>query len=71
MGTIGIEWANLYHGRATDLKNNDDNAQGFYNTLQGVRRFQYGDDLAWDQDLEESGVGYPPRRLRPDIWRQR
>ena len=59
MGTIGIEWANNYHGRAADLKNNDDNAQGFYNTLQGVKRFQFGDDLAWDQDFEESGVGSP------------
>jgi hypothetical protein len=48
MGTIGIEWANKYHGRADDLKNNDDNARGFYNTLSGVRRFDYGDDLAWD-----------------------
>lgn len=59
MGTIGIEWANKFHGRASDLKNNDDNARGFYNTLQGVRRFEYGDDLAWDQDFEESGVGSP------------
>ena len=59
MGTIGIEWANKYHGRADELKNNDDNARGFYNTLSGVRRFEYGDDLAWDRDFEESGVGSP------------
>lgn len=59
MGTIGIEWVNKYHGRAGDLKNNDDNAQGFYNTLHGTRQFEYGDDLAWDRDFEESGVGSP------------
>jgi hypothetical protein len=59
MGTIGIEWANKYHGRADDLKNNDDNARGFYNTLSGVRRFEYGDDLAWDSDFEQSGAGSP------------
>ena len=59
MGTIGIEWVNKFHGRASDLKNNDDNARGFYNTLSGVRRFEYADDLAWDSDFEESGVGSP------------
>ncbi|MFX1532483.1 MAG: DUF6345 domain-containing protein [Promethearchaeota archaeon] len=59
MGTIGIEWVNKYHGRSKDLKNNDNNARGFYNKLHGVRQFEYGDDLAWDQDFEESGVGSP------------
>ena len=59
MCTIGIEWANSYNGRASDLKNNDDNARGFYHTLQGIRRFEYGDNLAWDQDFEQSGVGNP------------
>lgn len=59
MGTIGIEWVNKYHGRASDLKNNDDNARGFYNTLDGIRQFEYGDDLAWDQDFEQSGAGVP------------
>ena len=59
MGTIGIEWVNKYHGRASDLKNNDDNARGFYNRLSGVRQFDYGNDNAWDQDFEASGVGSP------------
>lgn len=59
MGTIGIEWVNKYHGHAPDLKNNDNNARGFYNTLHGTRQFDYGNDLAWDQDFEESGVGAP------------
>jgi len=57
--TIGIEWVNDYHSAASNLSNNDDNARGFYNRLQGVRQFQYGDDLAWDQDFEQSGVGSP------------
>ncbi len=59
MGTIGIEWVNKYHGRASELKNNDNNARGFYNKLSGTRQFDYGDDLAWDQDFEQSGVGSP------------
>lgn len=61
MGTIGIEWVNQYHGRPglADLHNNDENARGFYNTLSGTRQFEYGDDSAWDEDLEESGVGIP------------
>ena len=59
MATIGIEWVNKYHGRAADLKNCDDDARGFYNTLQGTRQFDYGDDSAWDQDFEESGTGSP------------
>lgn len=59
MGTIGIEWVNKYHGRAPDLKNCDNDADGFYNKLSGVQQFNYGDDLAWDQDFEESGVGSP------------
>jgi hypothetical protein len=59
MATIGIEWVNKYHGRASDLKNRADNARGFYNTLDGVRQFDYGDDSAWDRDFEQQGVGVP------------
>jgi hypothetical protein len=59
MGTIGIEWVNKYHGRSSDLKNCDNDARGFYNKLSGTRQFEYSDDLAWDQDFEESGVGSP------------
>ena len=59
MGTIGIEWVNKYHGRASELKNNDNNARGFYNELSGTRQFEYGDDSAWDQDFEQSGTGAP------------
>jgi len=59
MGSIGIEWVNQYNGNASDLSNNDNNARGFYNTLQGVNQFDYGDNLAWDQDFEKSGKGNP------------
>jgi hypothetical protein len=59
MATKGIEWVNNYHGRASDLSNNDNNAQGFFNKLDGTKDFEFGDDLAWDQDFEQSGVGSP------------
>jgi hypothetical protein len=59
MGAIGIEWVNQYNGNASDLSNNDNNARGFYNKLQGVKQFDYGDGLAWDQDFEKSGKGSP------------
>jgi hypothetical protein len=59
MGTIGIEWVKAYHGRAADLSNTKPQAEAFYTTLSGVRSFNWGDDLAWDQDFEQSGVGSP------------
>ena len=59
MATIGIEWVNQYHGRAGDLSNNDNNAEGFYKKLSGVKSFNWGDDLARDQDFESSGTGSP------------
>ncbi len=59
MASIGIEWVNQYHGRASDLANNDDNARGFYRKLDGVETFDWGDDFAWDEDFEQSGVGSP------------
>lgn len=59
MGTIGVEWVKKYHGRASNLSNTQKQAEGFYNKLSGTRRFNWGDDLAWDQDFEEQGVGSP------------
>lgn len=59
MASIGIEWVNKYNGIASDLSNNDNNSQGFYNTLDGIKQFNYGDNLAWDQDFESSGKGSP------------
>ena len=59
MATIGIEWVNQYNGFASDLSNNDDNARGFYDTLDGIKQFDYGNHLAWDQDFEQKGIGNP------------
>jgi hypothetical protein len=59
MGTIGIEWVQKYNGLQADLSNTKAQAEGFYNTLNATRQFNWGDDLAWDQDFEESGVGLP------------
>lgn len=59
MPTKGIEWVNEYNGRASNLSNNDNNAQGFYNKLDGTKSFEYSNDLAWDQDFESSGAGSP------------
>lgn len=59
MGSIGIEWVRQYHGLAGNLTNTRPQAEGFYNTLSATRRFQWGDDLAWDRDFEQQGVGSP------------
>ena len=60
MAKIGIEWVNKYHGRGTNLPNSKKDAEGFYNKLSGTRSFNWGDDLAWDQDFEEKGIGSTP-----------
>jgi hypothetical protein len=59
MATVGIEWVQAYHGRASDLSNTEAQAEGFYNTIQATRSFNWGDDLAWDRDFEEQGIGNP------------
>lgn len=59
MATIGIEWVKKYNGRAANVSNTQAAAEGFYNTLAGIRMFNWGDDLAWDQDFEEQGTGNP------------
>ncbi|HEX8989619.1 MAG TPA: DUF6345 domain-containing protein [Rhodocyclaceae bacterium] len=56
---VGIDWINNYHGRANDLKNRDNCARGFYNTIAAVKVYEFGDDSAWDTDFEQSGVGSP------------
>lgn len=56
--TVGIEWIQDYHGNG-NLSNTRAQAEGFANTLTAVRSFNFGDDLAWDQDFEEQGVGSP------------
>jgi hypothetical protein len=59
MAKIGVEWIMKYHGRASNLSNTQKQAEGFYNRLSGTRSFSWGDDLAWDQDFEQQGVGSP------------
>lgn len=59
MGSIAIEWVRQYHGLAGNLTNTKPQAEGFYNTLSATRRFQWGDDLAWDRDFEQQGAGSP------------
>jgi hypothetical protein len=60
MGCIGIEWVQQYNGLAGNLSNTKAQAEGFYNTLSATKRFEWGDNLAWDQDFETSGLGSPP-----------
>jgi len=59
MAKIGIEWVKNYHGRYANLSNTKTQAERFYSLLPGTRSFNWGNDLAWDQDFEESGVGSP------------
>lgn len=54
-GEVGIEWVKNYHGRAGNLTNTKSQAEGFYNRIDCTRRFNWGDDLAWDIDFEEPG----------------
>ncbi len=56
---IGIEWVEDYHGLASDLRKSQKRAEGFYYTLSGTRVFNFGNDIAWDQDFEELGLGFP------------
>jgi hypothetical protein len=56
---IGIEWVQKYNGLAGNLSNTKAQAEGFLNTLSGVKAFNWGDDLAWDRDFEEQGRGTP------------
>jgi hypothetical protein len=56
---VGIEWCEDYAGDNNDLKYQNEEAEGFYNTISGTKVFNWGNNLAWDQDFEESGVGSP------------
>lgn len=59
MATIGVEWVQKYNGLQGNLSNTKAQAEGFYNTLAATRQFNWGDDLAWDQDFETQGRGSP------------
>ena len=54
-GEVGIEWVKKYHGRAANLSNTKTQAEGFYNLVDCTRKFNWGDDWAWDIDFEEPG----------------
>lgn len=57
-GEVGIEWVKKYHGRAANLTNTKAQAEGFYNLVPCVKRFNWGDDWAWDIDFEEPGTDH-------------
>jgi Family of unknown function (DUF6345) len=59
MGTVGVEWVQKYNGLQGNLSNTKAQAEGFLNTLAATRGFNWGDNLAWDQDFEQSGKGLP------------
>ena len=66
VGTVGIEWVQDYHSRTSNLDNTKAQAEGFYNTLSAIRAFNWGDDLAWDQDFEQAGKGTPAQGTDTD-----
>lgn len=54
---IGIEWVDDYHSWMwPDLANCQEEAERFQSALNGISSFNWGDDLAWDQDFEEQGA---------------
>jgi hypothetical protein len=59
MGSIAAEWVKKYHGNSSNLRKTEKQAEGFYNTLYGVKDFIWGNDDAWDIDFEEQGTGSP------------
>ena len=60
-GKSGAESVEKYHGRADDLNGLIHiSAKAFLDTVDCTKKFHWKDDLAWDRDFEESGVGTPP-----------
>ena len=54
---IGVEYINNFHGVAGNLGLTDDDALSLYNRLGNcgwVRRFAYGNDVAWETDWKGS-----------------
>ncbi len=66
---FGAEWVNDYSHpfspRRTSLLHSYQNASGFCNTLIGTKRFIFGDQLAWDQDLEQNFTTANPSTVLP------
>jgi len=56
---VGVEWVEIYYS-GTNLTWQNEAAEGFYNRLGEIgwtKRFDYGNDLAWESDFEKSAVG--------------
>ena len=56
MAWVGIEWVPAYGGTA-NLSNPKAQAEGFYNTIPGVRRLPFGASPALAQAFDASGRG--------------
>jgi hypothetical protein len=55
---VGVEWVENYS--SDPLKWTSEAAEGFYSRLGEIgwtKRFDFGDDLAWESDFEKSAVG--------------
>lgn len=53
---VGVEWVEIYYS-GTNLTWQNEAAEGFYNRLGEIgwtKRFDYGNDLAWESDFEKS-----------------
>ena len=62
MGDIGIEWVKDYSARGGEwgsLANTQQNAEGFYNTLNATQMFAHGNAAAQDQHFEQANSGAP------------
>ncbi len=58
---VGVEWIEDYSGSGLgNLQNTQEDAESFYNALGSigwVKRFSYGNSLAWESDFEKGDVG--------------
>jgi len=55
---VGVEWVENYYG--PNLQWTKEEAEGFYNRLGEIdwtKRFNWGDDWAWESDFEKAAVG--------------
>jgi hypothetical protein len=67
---IGVWWVNNYHDTDSNLSNTQLDAEGFYNILgtRGfTRRFDNGDDNAWESHFEKASVGGQDSNFVDDV----
>lgn len=58
-GRVGAEWVEDYSKRGnnwTDSKHSKTCVNRFLDEIDGITEFNFGDDLAWDQDFEKSDL---------------